>query len=419
LADKLGMSVYVIGGFVRDLWLGYSNIDVDLVVEGNAPEFAHSFAQVLGGEVRVHERFGTAMVILADGYRIDIATARVEYYEYPAALPTVERSNLRHDLYRRDFTINAMAIQLNSRYFGGLVDFFGGRLDLERGLIRILYNLSFVEDPTRIIRAIRFEQRFGFSIEPQTLQLLEDAVYRGFLKAVSGVRIKEELKSLLSERDPMTGLRRLVTLGVAAQVLPEVDFNQKTWKRLDRVLRARELVNTILFEAGSKSQSEFESESESESSWLGYWLILFHNSGLPKVAEVSARYHLNRLETQLMTTAYQVEAGLIKLGKGPREIKISTLYNLLSTCSEEALVYLLTINSSKAWQEQILTCLKLRDMAQPVINGRDLIKMGLKPGPIFKLILDRIYEARLDGLVATREEELALINNILAGKEEV
>lgn len=415
IADDLGMSVYVIGGFVRDLWLGYPNMDIDLVVEGNAPVFAQHFAEFLGGEVRVHDRFGTAIVIFPGGGRVDIATARVEYYEYPAALPSVERSSLRQDLYRRDFTINAMAIQLNSRHFGGLVDFFGGRLDLERGLVRVLYNLSFVEDPTRIIRAIRFEQRFGFRIELQTLQFLEDAVYRGFLRAVSTSRIKEELKTLLSETNPLPGLRRLADLGVAAQVLPEAEFNAKAWKRLSRVQLAQELVRNSLLDAGLKSKTEFESKS----AWLGYWLVLFHEVGLARAVDISVRYHLNRLETQVMSIAYRAEAEILRQAQSPKEVRMSTLFNLLSPCPEEALVYLLSIHGSKAWQEKILACIKLRSQPPTEIGGRDLINLGLKPGPIFREILDELRDARLDGLVASRDDELAWLKKYLPRREEV
>ncbi len=158
----------MVGGFVRDLFLGIKNYDLDIVVEGEGIKFARELGKDLGGRVRSHEKFGTAIVILADGFKIDVATARREFYEYPAAFPKVELSSIKKDLYRRDFTINAMAIQLNQKYFGKLIDFFGGQRDLRKGIVRVLYNLSFVEDPARIIRAIRFEQRYNFKMDRTT-----------------------------------------------------------------------------------------------------------------------------------------------------------------------------------------------------------------------------------------------------------
>ncbi|NLK51212.1 MAG: CBS domain-containing protein [Syntrophomonadaceae bacterium] len=409
LADKLQMSVYVVGGFVRDLWLGYPNLDVDLVVEGQGPEFARELARVMGGEVRVHERFQTAMVILPDGFRVDIATARVEYYEYPAALPQVECSNLRHDMYRRDFTINAMAIQLNSSKFGDLVDFFGGRRDLQQGLVRVLYNLSFVEDPTRIIRAIRFEQRYGLQIEDQTLQFLEDAIYRRFLKDLSTVRVKEELTILLSEPNPISGMRRLVELGAMSQILPEVEFNHRMWRMLGRVVQAQEQVRRVF------PKQEF---SAKEVTWLIYWMILFHKGGSAKVQEISSKYRLTRSETSLLKMAYEAEEKLMRLGVRPAQIQMSTLHRILYNCSEPVFIYLIVLTTSRSWHNQLLTYLKVRTKAHPEINGRDLIKLGLKPGPKFKWILDRIHGARLDGQVRNREEELALVEALREMKEE-
>ncbi|MGI6648418.1 MAG: CBS domain-containing protein [Bacillota bacterium] len=415
LADELGMAVYVVGGFVRDLLLGQPNLDMDLVVEGHGPDFARALASNLGGKVRVHERFGTAMVIGPDGSRIDVATARMEYYEYPAALPTVERSNLRHDLYRRDFTINAMAIQLNSDHFGDLIDFFGGRMDLERRLVRVLYNLSFVEDPTRIIRAIRFEQRLGFQIETQTLQLIEDSIYRGFLKGLSGARIREEVSILLSEADPIPGLRRLVDLGVAAQVLPEVKFDHRIWRMLGRIPRIQDKVRLLLSE-------EIETKEPASNRILNkeaiYWMVLFHQIGVDKLNEVSSKYRLNRAVTNLMLLAYQAQDQLTKLGGRPGKVKMSTIDPILQVCPAEVFIFLSVLTSSRAWQNQLLSYLKLKSQARPELTGNDLINLGLKPGPQFKSILDQIRTARLDGLIETKAEELNLVKAIVAGQEE-
>lgn len=152
------------GGFVKDVFLYQENLDIDVVIEGDGIEFARALAASLGGRVRSHEEFRIAVVILSNGRKIDVATARLEYYKSPGAFPTVETGSIKLDLYRRDFTINTLAIKLNPGRFGTLIDFFGAQKDLKRKMIRVLHNLSFVEDPTRVFRAVRFEQRFGFRI---------------------------------------------------------------------------------------------------------------------------------------------------------------------------------------------------------------------------------------------------------------
>ena len=162
IADEAGFPAYLVGGIVRDLFLRQRNLDVDIVVEGDGIIFAGLVVRKLGGRMRTHQKFGTAVIILPGGLKLDVATARLEYYESPGSLPTVELSSIKKDLYRRDFTINPLAVRLNRRHFGELIDFFGGVRDLKERNIRILHNLSFVEDPTRVFRAIRFEQRFPF-----------------------------------------------------------------------------------------------------------------------------------------------------------------------------------------------------------------------------------------------------------------
>ena len=194
VAEESGYTAYAVGGFVRDLLLRVKNLDLDIVVEGDGIKFAKKLAEHFGGTVRTHEKFSTALVIMPNGFNIDVATARLEYYEYPASMPTVELSSLKLDLYRRDFTINAMAINLNPDKFGTLVDFFNCQTDIKERRIRILHNLSFVEDPTRIFRAIRFEQRMGFTIGMHTEKLLKNAVKMNLFNRFFGHRCFTELK---------------------------------------------------------------------------------------------------------------------------------------------------------------------------------------------------------------------------------
>ncbi|NJN69887.1 MAG: CBS domain-containing protein, partial [Nitrospira sp.] len=211
-ADRCDVPLYVVGGCVRDLLLNIENLDLDLVVEGDGIAFARQLGEVVHARVKVHERFGTAILLLPDGFRLDVATARTEYYEYPTALPTVEQSSIKKDLYRRDFTINALAIRLNGKSFGEVLDFYGGQRDLNEKIIRVLHGLSFVEDPTRVFRAVRFEIRYGFRLGRDTTALIEGAVKMNLFNRLSGHRVLEELKLLLTEREPRQALKRLADL---------------------------------------------------------------------------------------------------------------------------------------------------------------------------------------------------------------
>jgi tRNA nucleotidyltransferase (CCA-adding enzyme) len=199
LADEMGFHAHLVGGFVRDLLLRIDNFDIDVVIEGDGIAFAEEMVKRYHTRMRSHREFSTAKVLFPDGFKIDIATARLEYYRAPAALPTVEHGSLKLDLHRRDFTINTLAISVNKKSFGELVDFFGAQRDIKEKTIRVLHSLSFVEDPTRVFRAIRFEKRFGFKIGKQTLNLIKNAVKLNFLSRIRGKRIWSELALILKE----------------------------------------------------------------------------------------------------------------------------------------------------------------------------------------------------------------------------
>jgi tRNA nucleotidyltransferase (CCA-adding enzyme) len=236
-AEQLSYTLYIVGGFVRDLLLGRPNQDTDLVVEGDAIALARSLARDLGGRVRSHERFGTAKWILSDGDELDFVTARTEFYTQATALPQVEPSSIKQDLHRRDFTINTLAIRLDHDHYGELLDFYGGEQDLRNGVVRVLHSLSFVEDPTRILRAVRLEQRLGFQIDPRTRELIPNAL--GFLRRVSGERIRHELFLLLQEPEPEAGLARMEELGILHQIHPGLHCDgwlQRKFRRLRQVM---------------------------------------------------------------------------------------------------------------------------------------------------------------------------------------
>lgn len=395
IGDDMGVNVYCVGGFVRDLLLKVKNFDVDLVVEGDGIEFARKLAATLGGRARSHERFRTAVVLLPDGLKIDVATARTEYYEFPAALPRVERSSIREDMYRRDFTINTMAICLNAPRYGELIDYFGGRQDLEQGLIRVLYNLSFVEDPTRIIRAIRFEARFKFRIEPDTLQMARYAVQRRMLRHLSYKRIRQELVLILEERDPVPALRRMEDIGVWQYVLPEVKMNQEMWSTLSRVPRVLGWLTERQLGTGVRS-------------WVVYMEVLCSQLDQAKLQAVIKRFHFDREAARSLARIGDIME-LAREFQRNEEMPFSRLDLLLRDYSLENIVFfLLCLDRESAWEKAIRYLELARDV-KVEINGNDLKRMGLKPGPIFKVLLDRLRAARLDQEVASYEDEVNLV----------
>ena len=209
------------------------NLDIDIVVEGDGIVFAKDFAQSYDARVRSYKKFGTAVVIFPDGFKIDVATARLEYYEYPAALPTVELSSLKLDLYRRDFTINTLAVELNPGRFGKLIDYFGAQRDFKDKAIRVLHNYSFVEDPTRVLRAIRYEQRLGFRIMKHTSNLIENAVKMKLLVELSGRRLTNELKLILSEENPIPAINRMNEYNLLPFLHPDIQYRSS----VERLLR--------------------------------------------------------------------------------------------------------------------------------------------------------------------------------------
>ncbi|OGP69755.1 MAG: polya polymerase, partial [Deltaproteobacteria bacterium RBG_13_60_28] len=235
VAEELAFTAYTVGGFVRDLFLKQDNLDIDLVIEGDAIVFARRYVALYGGRSREFHKFKTAVIIFPDGFKIDVATARTEYYEAPGALPVVEYSSIKMDLYRRDFTINTLAVKLNARDFGTLMDFFGAHRDLKEKVISVLHNLSFVEDPTRVFRAIRFEQRFKFRVSKLTANLVANAVKNNFFDRLSGARIFGELRLILQEGNPIPAITRLAEFDLLKPIHPRLRFDEGTKGMLERV----------------------------------------------------------------------------------------------------------------------------------------------------------------------------------------
>lgn len=402
-----GYQVYVVGGFVRDLLLGLENLDIDLVVEGDAITFAKVLAETFCGRVRTHDKFGTAVVVLPDGFKIDVATARTEYYEYPAALPKVETSSLRQDLYRRDFTVNAMAIDLNKEHFGELIDFFGGRKDLEGKTIRVLYNLSFVEDPTRIFRAIRFEQRYKFRMEPQTLNLAKRAIKDNWLTKLSYDRIREEIRHIFNEAYPINAINRMRELGLWKIILPEATVDEEIRSMLDRL---PEIMDTV--------QQKMVHQHNLHP-WLVYFVTMIHKVNLTEAQEICQRFRMTKEEVKIMMdclTYWQTVVSTLSLYEKPN-FRMSLAAKTLRKLPIEAYVFILTKVHDAKIAELVYHYLELSHQTHLAIGGDDLKALGYPPGPLFKQILELVYDAVLDGLVVSREEQLQLASRLLKESE--
>jgi len=241
-AEEMSLGAYAVGGLVRDLFLQRETLDVDVVIEGDGIAFASRFSADHGARLLIYERFKTATLVFPDGFKIDVATARTETYERPAALPSVMPGSIRDDLFRRDFSINTLAVCLNPHRFGELLDPFQGRDDIWKGSIRILHDRSFVDDPTRIFRAARFEKRFDFKIEDITEALIKDAVSTGLIERLSGYRIASELRLILKEEDPLPAVQRLEELGV----LSSVARRREKHKEVGRLLRRMKEIQLVV-----------------------------------------------------------------------------------------------------------------------------------------------------------------------------
>jgi tRNA nucleotidyltransferase (CCA-adding enzyme) len=400
-ADELEFTAFAVGGFVRDLLLKNSNLDLDVVVEGNGIVYAKALAKKLNGRVRTHERFATAMVVMPNGFKIDIATARLEYYEYPAALPTIELSSIKLDLFRRDFTINAMAIQLNPSKFGTLIDFFNCQNDLKHEDIKVLHNLSFVEDPTRIFRAIRLEKRMDFTIAKHTERLIRNAVKMKLFGKANDPRFFTEIKIILSEENPLPAIERLT----------EFDLFQFLWPDLKPYLKIDRRFLHILTQA-HRAVSWFKLLylKDNLETWTVYLLAIMGRSGITELRAFCKRFNITQKTSSMLIQQKEHTDKISNLLARRRAFSNSELYWLFEELSNESLLYLMAIarkNYVKRYISNYVTTLR---HIKTEITGKKLMKIGYQAGPVFKNILNDLLSARLDNLVLSEEDEMEYIH---------
>lgn len=425
-ARRSKMAVYIVGGFVRDLILERPGLDFDIVVEGDAISLARALENRYGGRILAHSRFGTARWSL-DGVReritaalagdtapgvplsaadlplsLDLISARTEFYDYPTALPSVERSSIKLDLHRRDFTINTLALRLDGRHYGDLYDYWGGLRDLRKGVVRVLHSLSFVDDPTRQMRAVRFEQRFGFQIEERTLQLMAEG--RELLTRLSGDRLRHEFNLIFLEPRAVSMLSRLGELGLLAAIhphIPDPHTDHDLAKRIEQALLVSPPPEWDL--PGRVAGLPLPTA-------LAYltWLI---NLPDETVAAIAIKLRLPGSLCEILTAANRLWTSLPAINPGVPPSVWTELFDAIPRPGLYAIF--LSLDECPALDALHVYVHRWRHI-QPATSGTDLRTRGLPPGPLYKRTLARLRSAWLDGEINSLEAEKHLLEEILS-----
>ncbi|SLM48313.1 conserved protein of unknown function [Nitrospira japonica] len=411
MADKQGVALYLVGGVVRDLLLNRNNLDLDLAVEGDGIAFARRMCRRYRTAATVFDKFATARLRMPSGLKLDVASTRRESYVHAAALPAVEPASLQEDLYRRDFTINAMAIKLNALTFGRLEDPFEGVRDLSAKRIRILHEGSFQDDPTRIFRAIRFAERFGFTIESKTGRLLAEAASTDFVARLSGPRLRNEIFLLLGEHRPSRSMEQLDRLKLLRFLHPTLRYGKAVRRVMDSLSAA------LAWWEGQTGKRPADIP-------MLRLMALLSQSGPSVIRAVAQRLQLSSAQAVALSYAEDRTARLlVELSR--ERILPSEVYRSLAPVPDEAFVLVAAkarvLRRSKAAdrvKRRLNRYLRRDRHLRITVDGHDLATLGLKPGPQFKIILDRLLEARIDGKVRSAAEERKLASRMVleAGK---
>jgi tRNA nucleotidyltransferase (CCA-adding enzyme) len=382
--------VYLVGGTVRDILLGEPNFDVDIAVEGDAIALARSVADALGGRVRAHTKFGTAVVVFGDEQRVDVVTARTEFYDAPAALPSVEHATIREDLFRRDFTINAMAVSLKGEDFGRLVDPFHGRRDLEAKTIRVLHNLSFIDDPTRIFRAIRYESRYGFRMDEHTQRLARGTIDMGLVGDLSSARLRDELIALLEEGDAGDSILRLAELGAGQAIHPHLAADEEAVEVLERLRELNERYGTGI------------------PAWRLALEALARKLPPDEIYDWLRRLKVQRRDAERIAWAVTVGPRLVERLRGDTP-EPAEIVALAEPSAPDAPLFALALEDQEPLRDYFE---RLRDVRLEV-SGADLAKLGVGESPQVGEILAELRRRKLNGQLDGRESELAAARELI------
>jgi tRNA nucleotidyltransferase (CCA-adding enzyme) len=383
--------VYLVGGTVRDILLGEPNFDVDVAVEGDAIALARGLADALDGRVRAHRKFGTAVVLYREDQRVDVVTARTEFYDAPAALPSVEHATIREDLFRRDFTINAMAVSLKGEDFGRLVDPFGGRRDLEAKTIRILHNLSFIDDPTRIFRAIRYESRYGFRMDDHTQRLARGTIEMGLVGDLSSARLRDELVALLEEGDAGASILRLAELGAGAAIHPHLAADDEAVELLGRMRGLNEHYGTAI------------------PAWRLAFAVLARRMPPDEVYAWLRRLKVQRRDLERVAAAVTVGPRILERLRGG-SAEPADVVAAADPYAPDAPLFAMALEERPELDDYFR---RLRNV-QLEVSGSDLAELGLGESPEVGEILAELRRRKLNGLLDGRESELAAARELIA-----
>jgi tRNA nucleotidyltransferase (CCA-adding enzyme) len=405
--------LYLVGGVVRDLFLGRAINDFDLVVEGDISDFAEAILKKYGGKILVHSRFGTAKWILNEStfkrldfpvsrfpdfeLSFDLVTARSETYTRPGALPTVERSTIDDDLRRRDFTINAMALRLDGNHYGKLLDPLGGEADLERGTIRVIHLQSFIDDPTRIYRAVRYEGRYGFKMDDATLALIPDA--KSIITELSAERIRHELDLILAEQNAASMLERLADLDLLKPIHPALFFDESASARLSNIqsFRALRRISPWNLDRGESNMNVL--------GWLLWLMPLSHND----IGSLNVRLQFT---SDFLASLFAASTMFSNLDSFT-EIKPSQFVERVGLYPLNAVEAVYFIAHDEKLKDIFFKYLSEWRHIKPHITGDDLQAHGLEPGPKYGEILRRLRAAWLDGEINSNEQESKLLNELM------
>ena len=391
LADSAlrhGVQLFLVGGTVRDLLLEQRPVDLDLSSVGASPKFADSLAADLGGEVLLRSQFGTSKLRVG-AVTIDLAMSRKETYKTPGALPTVSGGSIEDDLKRRDFTVNAMAISLAESTWGALEDQSNGRIDLEARLVRVLHEKSFVDDATRIVRAVRYATRLGFRIAPDTEGLLKRDL--GYLDTIKGDRVRHELERIFDEARADLALRRAQDMGVLSAIFPHLGLNDASARNLAGVDTSSKRISALL-----------------------YVSLLTHPLPEGQTAGVIARLNMDSRWSRVATDTASVKGLFPKLREAAR--RPSQLHSLLSRFELEAIRGCQMATDDPLIAERLKRYVDDWRLVKTAMSGDDVIALGVPEGPMVGELLNDLLAARLDSLVATAEEERTFVTRRLAEK---
>lgn len=396
-AETMHYQAYIVGGFVRDLLMEKPNYDIDIVIEGDGAKFAVNYAKKNNAKVFVHKKFKTAVVTFDNGFKIDFATARTEYYVTPAAAPEVVESSVKSDLFRRDFTINAMAVRLDGDNFGLLLDFFMGQKDIIDKKIRVLHSLSIIDDPSRAFRAIRFAVRYGFEIGSHTNRLIKHAESLDLFGRIVGQRRFMELKYILCEDGYLLALKLMNKYNM-------IRFYS------DKIIYDDDLINKFKHSENILNWYRIQFEEDIEV-WRMRFYILFYIEKGEKYFNLIDSFELTQKEDLILKNDHKYIEYAISLFKRYKNHKPSFIYRVCSNLSTEAVLTLATIMGENK-QDIIKSYLVDYKNKKIYLKGSDLIALGIPKGPEIKKYLDILLDSKLDGLINTKKDEINYIKKI-------